>query len=155
MKEVPKGRQPSILDSTNDWELTADIGKQLQFPEVVHTTLRPDIVLSSKKTKKIVIIELTVPWEERCSQANERKKAKYEELVQQCREAGWQAWNYPIEVGCRGFPAPSLWKMFQDMGVVGKQRKMAVKLIAKAAERSSSWLWLRRNASSWKPSTNG
>ena len=155
VKEVPKGRQPSILDSTNDWELTADLGKQLQFPEVVHTTLRPDIVLSSKKTKKIVIIELTVPWEERCSQANERKKAKYEELVQQCREAGWQAWNYPIEVGCRGFPAPSLWKMFQDMGVVGKQRKMAVKLIAKAAERSSSWLWLRRNASSWKPSTNG
>ncbi|XP_052268376.1 uncharacterized protein LOC127869755 [Dreissena polymorpha] len=109
----------------------------------------------SKKTKKIILVELTVPWENRCTQAHERKKAKYEDLVKECREAGWRAWNYPIEVGCRRFPAPSLGKMFQDMGIVEQARKMAIKKVSQAAERSSSWLWLRRNASSWKPSTNG
>ncbi|XP_052271521.1 uncharacterized protein LOC127872232 [Dreissena polymorpha] len=106
-------------------------------------------------TKKIILVELTVPWEERCTQAHERKKAKYEDVVQECREAGWRAWNYPIEVGCRGFPAPSLGKMFQDMGIVGQARKLAIKKVSQAAERGSSWLWLRRNASSWKSSTNG
>jgi hypothetical protein len=150
-----KGGHPSILDGTNDWELRADLMKQLQFPDIVHTTLRPDIVMVSGKTKKIILVELTVPWEERCTQAHERKKAKYEDLVQECREAGWRAWNYPIEVGCRGFPAPSLGKMFQDMGIEGQARKLAIKKVSQAAERSSSWLWLRRNASSWKPSTNG
>lgn len=66
--EGNKGGQPcSILDGSNDWVLQADIGKQLQFPDIVHTTLRPDIVMSSTKAKKIVIVELTVPWEERCT----------------------------------------------------------------------------------------
>ncbi|KAH3711648.1 hypothetical protein DPMN_071319 [Dreissena polymorpha] len=46
-------------------------------------------------------------------------------------------------------------KMFQDVGIVGKARKLAIKKVLQAAERSSSRLWLRRNASSWKPSTNG
>ena len=135
------GGRPSILDGTNDWELRADLGKQLQFPDIVHTTLRPDIVISSARAKKIILVELTVPWEDRCTQAFERKKAKYEDLVQECRQAGWNAWNYPVEVGCRGFPAPSLGKMFQDVGIVGQARKLAIKKVSHAAERSSSWLW--------------
>jgi len=76
--------------------------------------------MSSAKAKKIVIEELTVPWEERCTQAYEHKKAKYEDLIQECRQAGWKARNYPVEVGCRWFPVPSLGKMFQDVGIVLK-----------------------------------
>jgi len=38
--ESNKGGQPcSILDGSKDWELQADIGKRLQFPDIVHTTL--------------------------------------------------------------------------------------------------------------------
>ena len=92
--------------------------------------------MSSAKAKKIVIVELTVPWEERCTQAYERKKAKYEDLIQECRQAGWKAWNYPVEVGCRGFPAPSLGKMFQDVGIVGQARKLAIKKASQSAEKS-------------------
>ncbi|KAH3709998.1 hypothetical protein DPMN_069464 [Dreissena polymorpha] len=58
------------------------------------------------------------------------------------------AWKYPIEVGCRGFPAPSLGKMFQDVRIVGQARKLAIKKVSQAAERSSNWLWIRRNTSS-------
>jgi len=122
----------------------------------VHTAIvRPDIVMSSAKVEKIVIVELTVPWEVRCTQAYDRKNAKYEDLIQECRQARWKAWNYPVEVGCRGFPAPSLGNMFQDVGIVGQARKLAIKKALQSAEKSSSWLWLRRNASSWKPSFNG
>jgi hypothetical protein len=71
--EGRKGGQSSILNGANDCELRADIGKQLQFPDIVHTTLRPDIVMTSAKSKKAILVELTVPWEERCAQANERK----------------------------------------------------------------------------------
>ncbi|KAH3878032.1 hypothetical protein DPMN_001912 [Dreissena polymorpha] len=47
-----KGGHPSIIDVTNDWELRADHRKQLPFPDIVHTTPRPDIV-------KIILVELT------------------------------------------------------------------------------------------------
>ena len=97
-----------------------------------------------------------MPWKEQYTQANEREKTtKYEELIQEYRQARWRAWNNPVEVGCRGFPPPSLGKMLLDLGIVGQARKLAIKKASHAAERSSSWLWLKRNDSSWKPSTNG
>ena len=52
--------------------------KRLVFPDVVQTPLQTDIVLCPQpQDKKIVLIELTVPWEERCDEAYERKAAKY------------------------------------------------------------------------------
>ncbi len=56
------------------------------------------------------MLELTVPWEERIEEANERKRAKYQELVEECRERGWRTFYEPIEVGCRGFAGRSLAK---------------------------------------------
>ena len=40
------------------------------------TTLRPDILLVSESTKNIIIMELTVPWEDRLEDANEKKRTK-------------------------------------------------------------------------------
>ncbi|CAC5381746.1 unnamed protein product [Mytilus coruscus] len=58
-------QQHFILDKGSEWNMRADIGKKLVFPECVQTTLRPDIVVWSQSSKMIVAIELTVPWEER------------------------------------------------------------------------------------------
>ncbi|XP_060083282.1 uncharacterized protein LOC132562552 [Ylistrum balloti] len=129
-----------ILGET--WEMRVDLGKK--FPDVVQTTLRPDVVIWSAESTQIVVIELTVPWEERCDQANERKRAKYSDLMEQCRERGWRTWLFPVDVGCRGFPARSVWKTFQALGVVGRTRKMVVRRLEEAAERASCWLWSRR-----------
>ncbi len=69
-----------------------DPGKQLRFPDITaSTTLRPDMVLMSEVTKQVVLLELTVPWEEWMEEARERKKAKYAALVAECRENGWKA----------------------------------------------------------------
>ena len=59
-------QKSSILDGTQDWNMSVDLGKKLVFPTIAQTTVRPDIVVSSHGTKKLIIIELTVPWESRC-----------------------------------------------------------------------------------------
>ncbi len=67
--------------------MRADLRKKLVFPEeVAHTTLRPDIVLWSKAAKQVILVELTVPWEERIEEAYELKKAKYQDLADGGRE---------------------------------------------------------------------
>ena len=54
----------SLLSTAQDLELKVDLGKQLKFPEnVVVTTLRPDMVLLSKASKQVMLLEL--PWEDR------------------------------------------------------------------------------------------
>lgn len=121
------------------------------FPQVVQTSLRPDIVLWSEDTKKIILIELTVPWEDGCEEASERKTTKYLNLVQQCRDKGGQTWLFPVEVGCRGFPAQSVWRMLTALGIAGRERKTAARRLGEAAERASCWLWNRREDLSWKP----
>lgn len=68
-----------------DWELKVDQGKQLKFPETVATTtLRPDMVLISEASKQVIILELTVPWEDCIEEAKERKRETYTELVEEC-----------------------------------------------------------------------
>ena len=61
----------------SDWTLQADLDKKLQFSDIVQMVLRPDIVIQSTATKRLVIVELTLPWEERSQSAYELKKAKY------------------------------------------------------------------------------
>lgn len=98
-----------LLAMVQDWELKVDLGRQLKFPETVTiTSLRPDIVLISEASEQVILLELTVPWEDCIEEASERKRAKYTELVEECRSNGWRARCEPIEVGCRGFIGQSL-----------------------------------------------
>lgn len=141
----------SILDGTTTWNMEVDLGKRLVFPDVVQTTLRPDVVLWSKTGKKLIAIELTVPWETRCEEAFERKKSKYTELLDACKQQGWRTWLFPVEVGVRGFCSQSVCRMMAAIGTTGRDRRVAIQRLSQAAERASSWLWLRREEKSWLP----
>ena len=46
-----------------------------------------------------------------------------------------------VEMGSRGFPAQSMWKMFSALGITGVKRRTAVMRLSRTAERASSWLW--------------
>ena len=116
----------------------------------IQTTLRPDIVLWSAEDKKIIIIELTVPWEEGCDEAHERKSSKYWELKEACQDRGWKTWLFPVEVGCRGFPARSVWTMLKAIGICGATRKRAVRTLGETAEKASCWIWQLRDIKEWK-----
>ncbi len=100
--------QPSQAESQG-WKMEVDLGRKLHFPEaVLSTTLRHDIIMWSPGGKKIILVELMVPWEEGCEEAAERKKGKYQQLVQDCRDKGWTTRLMTVEVRCRGFPAQSV-----------------------------------------------
>lgn len=146
--EKPQGERKAstgLLATARDWKLHADLGRQLKFPEhIARTSLRPDLVLTSDSTKQVVLVELTVPWEDRMEEAFERKKAKYLELVEACRGSGWRARCEPIEVGCRGFLSQSVYRAFRLLGIRGLRERRATKNISEAAEKASRWLWIKR-----------
>lgn len=100
---------------------------QLKFPcHTAVTTLRPDIVLVSELSKQVVLLELTIPWEDHLEEALERKLSKYTGLVSDCQQAGWRARGLPVEVGCRGFAAHSLTRAFSSLGIEGVRRRRAI-----------------------------
>ncbi|KAG1925338.1 hypothetical protein F2P79_025614 [Pimephales promelas] len=141
-----------LLTPGKGWTLAVDLGKQLQFPrEIVETSLRPDLVLWSAACKVVLMVELTVPWEGGLEAAHERKRAKYSDLAAECREAGWRAVTYPVEVGCRGFVGSSTSRLLRDMGATGIRHRKAMKELAEEAESGSYWLWLKRKAKNWGP----
>ncbi|XP_028310814.1 uncharacterized protein LOC114468234 [Gouania willdenowi] len=150
---VRAGEQPTparrtsagILTSAKDWQLLVDLEHQLKFPgHIAVTTLRPDIVLVSEASKQIVLLELTIPCEDRLEEAFERKLSKYAGLVSDCQRAGWRARCFPVEVGCRGFAARSLTRALSCLGIEGERRRRAIRSTTDAAERASRWLWLKR-----------
>ena len=146
---APTAKATGLLPTAKDWELLVDLKTQLKFPpEIAVTRKRPDMVLWSRVTKQVVLMELTVPWEEGVEEAYERKMLSYNELVQECRSRGWKTWCLPFEVGCRGFAAQSLWRCMKTLGIVGKVRSSLIKSAENAAEYASRWLFEKRG-SAW------
>lgn len=120
------------------------LGKATQIPRGEPASLRPDIVLWSQDSKQVVLVELTIPWEERMKEAHKRKLGKYQPLILKSQQKRWKAWNLPVEVGCRGFPRQSLWRTGM-LGIRGSACKNLVGNITSQAEAASRWLWLRRS----------
>ena len=97
-----------------DWKVSVDLKTSLQFPvHIIQTEKWSDIVVWSDSKKTVLLIELTVPWEENQEEAHEWKKNRYETLRADCMEKGWICHVIPIEVGCRGFLDTQSFHFFQ------------------------------------------
>ena len=132
----------SYLDGAGDWSLKVDLDGRLRVPErVSETNLRPDMLLVSNSTKRMGIVELTVPSEERVEVAGEMKREKYQRIVQDGKERGWTVRVWAVEVGCRGFPAASMASFLKDIGLGGGERNRALGRIGEAAESGSRAIW--------------
>ena len=84
--------------SARDWQLLVDLEHQLKFTShIAVTTLCLDIILVSESTKQAVLLELTVPWDDRLEEAFERKLSRYTGLVNDCQQGGWRAGYFPVE----------------------------------------------------------
>lgn len=67
-----------------DWEEVGGTGggwkgsvpRPGQIQLVYDTILRPDMVQMSETARPVVLLELTVPWEDRMEEASTRKRAK-------------------------------------------------------------------------------
>ena len=73
---------------------------------IIPTTMRPDIVLISKSTKKVCLLELSIPFEANISATHLRKVQRYEALISDIESNGYTVKYYPIEIGSRGFIDP-------------------------------------------------
>ena len=69
--------------SSNDWVMVHDEDdSKRSFPQIiVHTPLRPDIVVYSKKYMVCVMIELTVGDESNFENQRMRKEIRYQQLL--------------------------------------------------------------------------
>ena len=140
-----------LLSGANDWKVAADLSKPLSFPShIAITNERPDIVIWSDSTKRVILAELTVPWEDNMEEAYERKKTRYEPLKLSCEDRGWTCQVFPLEVGCRGFIGRSTMSFLSKTGFTGRPLKMASKHLQSTAERASAWIWSRSRTNSNK-----
>ena len=156
---VKQGSKPSksskkvhsgILNSASDWKLCFDLGDKLVIPAFLTiSTLRPDILLFSILTKKVVIIELTSPCEENMAEWHKVKTEKYHTLCSSIRSNGWSVFFFAIEVGARGFCSESVRSCLFQLGFNNKLCKKSLKSLSSIALKCSFEIWLCRNSKSW------
>ena len=145
-KETRRSSSVGILELATDWEVLVDLDRMLRFPSyIVLTLLRPDIVLVSRATKTVVLLELTCPSEERFDEAHRLKIRRYEDLSIDCELAGWKCWNFAVEVGARGYVAKSLQSCLARLGFKFRNAQSIVRECGDTSLRSSFWLWLSRD----------
>ena len=63
------------------WHIITDVDQQLAFPtEITSTRQRPDFIIWSVNSKKVIIAELTTPFKVNIDWEHQRKLEKYEDL---------------------------------------------------------------------------
>ena len=153
VKSAP-ATQESLLNTARDWKLLIDLPETpMRMPvHIVSTMQRPDIILTSERAKQLVIIELTVPVEERTGISSELKISRYEELSREAERKGWKTVMFAVEIGCRGFAAPSMGRMLKELGYEGRQKKEILKKLCLLAEESSMFIWKTAQCRTWNES---
>ena len=130
--------------------MKVDLGAHLTVPaQIVVTTLRPDMILTSEASKQVCIVELTVAREDRLEVSGELKKTKYEELKEGGEANGWRVMIRTVEVGCRGFAFGSLAQVLRDIGYEGREKKMVIKKVEEVAEHCSNMIWRWSHSKAW------
>ncbi|GFO13979.1 reverse transcriptase [Plakobranchus ocellatus] len=78
-----------LLDSSDDWGVSADLPEWVRHPDVIRkTSFMPDIVIHSASTQQIIMVELTVPYESRMEEAHAFKEGKCLDLTKELKK-GW------------------------------------------------------------------
>ena len=150
-KARQKGKKTrSYLDGAADWRMQVDLDRRLKVPEeVAPSNLRPDLILVSDSAKKMGVMELTVPNEDRVEVSNEMKRSKYASLQVEGKKRGWSVQVWAVEVGCRGFPAGSMATFLNDLGFSGASKRRVLRKVGEAAEKGSKWIWCCSQRKEW------
>ena len=80
-----------LLTKANDWNLLVDYEhKKIVFPpNICSTSERPDVVIWSRMSRIVVLLELTCCAEEGVKAAQLRKQTRYHELVENINSSKW------------------------------------------------------------------
>ena len=90
-----------VLHCARDWQFLFDVGTGYSiFPiDIAVTRQRPDMVIFSQSFRVVILIELTVPLEDRIAAASTRKTDRYSALLAICKNNGWHATHFPWKLG--------------------------------------------------------
>ena len=122
-------------------------------PDVLVTAQRPDIFLVNRSTRKVILFELTVPWDTNIESSHNLKVDKYAPLVNDLGRE-YRVESYCFEVSVRGQLTRANKARLKSflLECTGMKRQSAVKLIAnvsKAALLGSFTVFSSRNETSW------
>lgn len=107
--------------------------RQPKIPtHIVQSLLRPDIFVA-EATRLLILLELTVPLEERLEEVQERKRVK-------CLRNWWRIRCMPEQADCQGFESHFLCKTYSTQGIMRASRRRTNKSNGKAVEKLSRWL---------------
>ena len=137
-------QRTDLLDGRDDWEVSADLPESEwdSHPSIINVTrLRPDIVIHSSSTQQLIMVKLTVPYENRMEEAHTYKRERYLNLTKELRDPGYKAVVMLVDIGARGFRGSSVYDLLTKLSICGNKRTKALKLLTEIAENSSRWIW--------------
>ena len=120
---------------------------------IVTTGSKPDLVIINRSTKKIDLVELTVPWDTMANNAKKRKEARYNSLVANIQGNGWTCSHTTLEIGSRGLITQrnrSSLIMLCNLARETKKSKV-IQTCSKLALLGSYSLWVARHSKDWTP----
>ena len=146
-----KSSKNTFLSGATDWKLLVELGenKIVYPPEIYSTSQRPDIVIWSKQSKRVMNAELTCPAEEGIEAAQARKTRSYCDITDAARVRGWTAETVTIEAGARGFVARTLPHFLKRLGRCPKNINSDCKTISSIAARCTYTIYLARESIVW------
>lgn len=138
----------SIFKKASDWQIITDKrNKSYTFPQnLFQTKLRPDILVFSRILKLVVLVELSVPFENFIPKQHLKKTEKYSSLVEGLKRNGFQVYFYALEVSIRGIPTLLVKTFLCDIGLNNEQVSSYVNRICKKAIQASYCVWVHRKS---------
>src|SRR6476469_10989877 len=91
--------------------------RKSSFLQTYPTSERPDIVIWSRMSRAVVLLELTCCAEEGVKAAQLRKEVRYHELVENLNSSTWNATLLTVEVGARGLIGNGTFRAFVKLGL--------------------------------------
>lgn len=116
----------TILRPGKDWHMVAHLKRRLEFLREIMTATRPDIVLWFAVDGSVLMIKLTISWEE-----DTRGNTSSMPSLQQ---SGWKSRVYPVEIGSGGFVAKGLVQLPRIAGMTGTSLEREVRGLGQKAE---------------------
>ena len=124
-------------------------------PDVIVTSQRPDIVVLSHEERRVLIFELTCPFDTNVVSAHDFKMGKYAPLVNDLTSEGFLVDLFCVEVSVRGQISKANRARLKSflLKTTGLRRGVCTELIckmSKSALLSSFSIFCARNEASWQ-----
>ena len=112
---------------------------------IAFTTLRPDGVIFSHKLKTVILLELTVPFEDCVITGKFIKSKSYDSLIREHQSNGWKAIFLTLEIGCIGYINNNVSHVLEQLGLSRAECRSTLKSCSQVALHCSYVIHLNRN----------